>query len=123
MEQKQKINCKNWLTMNNNEDELIKNLILEGALEVAGLDAETGEFLYAVTSKMKEIMPDMYEDHLKTVNRDLLNLWEKGYVNIDFFLPDPVVTISEKGIDKAEISKLTKPEIWALEEVKRLLQR
>jgi hypothetical protein len=123
MEQKQKINCKNWLTMDNNEDELIKNLILQGALEVAGVDSETNELLYAITPKMQEVMPDMYEDHLKTVNRDLLNLWEKGYVNIDFFLPDPVVTISEKGLDKTEISKLTKPEIWALEEVKRLLQR
>ena len=123
MEQKQKINCKNWLTMDNNEDELIKNLILQGALEVAGVDSETNELLYAITPKMQEVMPDMYEDHLKTVNRDLLNLWEKGYVNIDFFLPDPVVTISEKGLDKAEVSKLTKPEIWALEEVKRLLQR
>jgi hypothetical protein len=109
--------------MNNNEDELIKNLILQGALEVAGVDSETNELLYAITPKMQEIMPDMYEDHLKTVNRDLLNLWEKGYVNIDFFLPDPVVTISEKGVNKDEISKLTKPEIWALEEVKRLLQR
>jgi hypothetical protein len=109
--------------MSNKEDELIKNLILQGALEVAGVDSETGEFLYAITSRMKEIMPDMYEDHLKTVNRDLLNLWEKGYVDIDFFLPDPVVTISEKGLDKKEISKLTKPEIWALEEVKRLLKK
>jgi hypothetical protein len=109
--------------MSSNEDDLINNLILQGALEVAGLDAETGEFLYAITSRMKEIMPDMYEDHLRTVNRDLLNLWEKGYVNIDLFLPDPVVTISEKGLDKDEISKLTKPEIWALEEVKRLLKK
>ena len=109
--------------MSNKEDELIKNLILQGALEVAGLDSETGEFLYAITSRMKEIMPDMYEDHLRTVNRDLLNLWEKGYVNIDLFLPDPVVTISEKGLDKNEISKLTRPEIWALEEVKRLLKK
>ena len=108
--------------MSNKEDELIKNLILQGALEVAGLDSETGEFLYAITSRMKEIMPDMYEDHLRTVNRDLLNLWEKGYVNIDFFLPDPIVTISEKGLNKDEVSKLTKPEIWALEEVKRLLK-
>ena len=67
-------------------------------------------------------MPDMYEDHLKVVNKDLLNLWEKGYINIDFFLQDPIVTISEKGLDKAEVFKLTKPEIWALEEVKRLLK-
>jgi hypothetical protein len=109
--------------MSSNEDELIENLILQGALEVAGVDSENGEFLYAITSRMKEVMPDLYEDHLKTVNRDLLNLWEKGYVNIDLFLPDPIVTISEKGLDKAEVSKLTKPEIWALEEVKRLLKR
>ena len=109
--------------MSNSEDELIKNLILEGALEVAGVDSETNELLYSITPKMQEVMPDMYEDHLTQVNKDLLNLWEKGYVNIDFFLADPIVTISEKGVDKAEISKLTKPEIWALEEVKRLLQR
>ena len=108
--------------MSSNDDELINNLILQGALEVAGIDSENGEFLYAVTSKMKEIMPDLYEDHLRVVNRDLLNLWEKGYVNIDLFLPDPIVTISEKGLNKNEISKLTKPEIWALEEVKRLLK-
>ena len=107
--------------MKQNDDELIKNLILQGALEVAGVDSENGEFLYAITSKMKDVMPDLYEDHLRVVNRDLLNLWEKGYVNIDLFLPDPIVTISEKGLDKNEISKLTKPEIWALEEVKRLL--
>jgi len=109
--------------MNNNEDELIKNLILEGALEVAGVDSETNELLYSITPKMQEVMPDMYEDHLTQVNKDLLNLWEKGYVNIDFLMADPIVTISEKGIDKSEVAKLTKHEIWALEEVKRLLQR
>jgi len=108
--------------MDNNEDELIKNLILEGALEVAGVDSETSELLYTITPKMPEVHPDMYEDHLTQVNRDILNLWEKGYVSIDFLLPDPIVTISEKGLDKAEVSKLTKPEIWALEEVKRLLK-
>ena len=108
--------------MDNNEDELIKNLILEGALEVAGVDSETGEFLYSVTPKMQEVMPDMYEDHITQVNRDILNLWEKGYVNVDFLSPNPMVTISAKGLDKDEVSKLTKPEIWALEEVKRLLK-
>ena len=50
-------------------------------------------------------------------NRD-----EKGYVNVDFLNPNPMVTISEKGLDKVEVSKLTKPEIWALEEIKRLLK-
>ena len=107
--------------MTNNEDELIKNLILEGALEVAGVDSENGELLYTITPKMQEVMPDMYEDHLTQVNKDILNLWEKGYVNVDFLSLDPMVTISEKGLDKKEVAKLSKQEIWALEEIKRLL--
>jgi hypothetical protein len=107
--------------MTNNEDELIKNLILEGALEVSGLDSDTGELLYTVTPKMQEFMPDMYEDHLKQVNKDILNLWEKGYVNINFLDEEPMVTISEKGLDKKEVAKLSKQEIWAFEEIKRLL--
>jgi hypothetical protein len=107
--------------MNNNEDELIKNLILEGALEVAGVDSENGELLYTITPKMQEVMPDMYEDHLTQVNKDILNLWEKGYVNINFLDEEPMVTISEKGLDKKEVAKLSKQEIWAFEEIKRLL--
>jgi len=108
--------------MSSSEDDLINNLILQGALEVAGVDSESGEFLYSVTPKMQEVMPDMYEDHITQVNRDILNLWEKGYVNVDFLSTNPMVTISAKGLDKSEVSKLTKPEIWALEEVKRLLK-
>jgi hypothetical protein len=107
--------------MTNNEDELIKNLILEGALEVAGVDSENGELLYTITPKMQEFMPDMYEDHLTQVNKDILNLWEKGYVNINFLDEEPMVTISEKGLDKKEVAKLSKQEIWAFEEIKRLL--
>lgn len=107
--------------MTNNEDELIKNLILEGALEVAGVDSENGELLYTITPKMQEVMPDMYEDHLTQVNKDILNLWEKGYVNINFLDEEPMVTISEKGLDKKEVAKLSKQEIWAFEEIKRLL--
>ena len=103
------------------DQDAITHLILKGALEVAGVNGLNGELLYTITPKMKEIMPKIYEDHIRKVNKELLNLWEKGYVNIDLFLPDPIVTISEKGLDKNEISKLTKPEIWALEEVKRLL--
>ena len=107
--------------MTSSEDELIKNLILEGALEVAGLDSESGELLYSITPKMKDFMPDMYQDHLTQTNRDILNLWEKGYVNINFLENNPMVTISEKGLDKKEVAKLSKQEIWAFEEIKRLL--
>jgi hypothetical protein len=105
------------------EDRLIEDLILGGALEVAGVDSQTGEFLYNITPKLKDIMPDLYKDHIDTVNKNMLILWEKGYLNIDFMDDDPLVTISNKGLDLKEIKKLSQEEIFALEEIKRLLIR
>jgi len=105
------------------DQDAITHLILKGALEVAGVDSANGELLYTITPKMKEIMPQIYEDHIGQVNKQLLNLWEKGYVNIDFFSEDPLVTISKKGLDKQALSELTLEENWALEEVKRLLKK
>jgi len=105
------------------DQDAITHLILKGALEVAGVDSLNGELLYTITPKMKKIMPGIYEDHIRQVNKELLNLWEKGYVNIDFLLEDPLVTVSEKGLDKEALSKLTLEENWALEEVKRLLKK
>ena len=77
--------------MANKEDEIISMLILEGALEIGALDAETGEFLYTITPKMKEVMPELYEEHIRFINKDILNLWEKGFVDINFLEDDPVV--------------------------------
>ena len=105
------------------EDRLIEDLILGGALEVAGIDSQTGEFLYNITPKLKDVMPDLYQDHIETVNKNMLILWEKGYLNIDFMNDDPLVTISDKGLDLKEIKKLSQEEVFALEEIKRLLIR
>jgi hypothetical protein len=105
------------------EDRLIEDLILGGALEVAGIDSQTGEFLYNITPKLRDVMPDLYQDHIETVNKNMLILWEKGYLNIDFMDDDPLVTISDKGLDLAEIKKLSQEEVFALEEIKRLLIR
>jgi hypothetical protein len=105
------------------EDRLIEDLILGGALEVAGIDSQTGEFLYNITPKLKDVLPDLYQDHIDTVNKNMLILWEKGYLNIDFMDDDPLVTIADKGLDLKEIKKLSQEEVFALEEIKRLLIR
>ena len=122
MAPKQENNLRILLIMSD-EDRLIEDLILGGALEVAGVDSQTGEFLYNITPKLKDIMPDLYKDHIDTVNKNMLILWEKGYLNIDFMDDDPLVTISNKGLDLKEIKKLSQEEIFALEEIKRLLIR
>ena len=48
--------------MTENNDDIIANLILTGALEVAGMDIETGEPLYNFTSKLQDDNPDLHNE-------------------------------------------------------------
>ena len=102
--------------------EIIDHLILEGGIEVAGIDPESGEMLYAFTPKVKDIMPELYHDHLNFVNDELMVLWEKGYVDIDFLKDDPLIYISDKSYDPEEVKKLSKQERWSLQELKRVVK-
>jgi hypothetical protein len=101
---------------------IIDNLILEGGIEVAGVDPDTGEMLYSFTPKVKEIMPELYHDHLNFVNDELMVLWEKGYVDINFLMDDPLISLTAKSSDPDEIKKLSKQEKWSLQELKRVIQ-
>ena len=102
--------------------EIIDHLILEGGIEVAGVDPESGEMLYAFTPKVKEIMPELYHDHLNFVNDELMVLWEKGYVDINFLMDDPLISLTEKSYDQYEVDKLSKQERWSLQELKRVIK-
>ena len=109
--------------MSSDENEMIERLILEGGLEVAGIDSENGSFLYSFTPKIKELMPELYNDHLNRVNAEILSLWERAYVDIDFLAKEPVVTLTDKSFDPVEMSKLRKQDVWAIEELKRLTRK
>jgi hypothetical protein len=105
------------------EQDAIDYLLLNGGLEVVGLDSDNGEFLYAFTPKIKELMPELYEEHIGDVNKNVLKLWEMGYLEIDFMQQDPVITLGVKAFDLGEVSKLSKDDQWHLNEIKRLLKR
>jgi len=105
------------------EQDAIDYLILNGGLEVVGLDSDSKEFLYAFTPKIKELMPELYEEHISDVNKNVLKLWEMGYLEIDFMQEDPVITMGAKAFDLKEVSKLSKDDQWHLNEIKRLLKR
>ena len=109
--------------MASEEDKIIDDLILKGGIEVAALDEDTGEMLYSFTPKIQELMPDLYEEHIRGVNSEVMNLWEKGFLNLDLFVKDPIITITAKALNKEEIKGLSKQERWSLFEIIRLLQR
>jgi hypothetical protein len=68
-------------------------------------------------------MPDLYEEHMNSVNLEMLSLWEKGYLNIDLLSNDPHITLSEKALDPEELSKLSVNDLWSINEIKRLMNQ
>ena len=105
------------------DQDAVDYLILNKGLEVAGVDAATGELLYSFTPKIKELMPELYKAHIDHVNAEIMVMWEKGFVNIDLLSDDPRVTLTEKAFNQEEISKLSDDNRWGIEEIKRLLKR
>ena len=101
----------------------IDYLILNKALEVVGVDSTTGELLYGFTPKIKEIMPELYREHLNHVNSEIMTMWEKGFVNVDLLSDEPIVTLTDKAFDKNEVANLSQDHRWALDEMKRLMKR
>ena len=100
----------------------IDYLLLNGGLQVAGIDSSSGEFLYTFTPKIKEIMPELYHEHMNHVNGELMGLWEKGFINIDLMSENPIVTLTQKALDPNEIAKLSKEDQWSIQEIKGLLK-
>lgn len=108
--------------MDKMNQEIIDDLILSGALQVSGVDSETGEFLYQFTPKLKEIHPALYDEHVTHVNGELMRLWEKGFLDINIADENPIVKLTEKAFNEDELSKLPKEDRWGIEEIKRLLK-
>jgi hypothetical protein len=98
-------------------------LVLNGAIELAGVDPISGEFLYSMTEKMIDIMPEVYEEHLNEVNKQIMGLWEEGFITIDLFDENPLVNITAKALDEEELVKLDPESLGYLNEIKRVLAK
>jgi hypothetical protein len=90
--------------MNENLTKL-EELILNGALEVDGL-TDSGAFLYKFTDKLKDIEPALYEAIQKRMYREIMILWESGFVTMDVTEDNPVVNLTDKAFDKDALDKL-----------------
>lgn len=99
----------------------IEKMILEGALEVAGVDEETGEFLYTFTEKMKDINPELYHAQRTHFSKEMMYLWQNGFIEMDVTLNDPVVRLTYKALDKKEVDSLDENIRTTLLEVVRVI--
>jgi hypothetical protein len=101
---------------------IIDKMLLAGAIEVAGLHKDTGEFLYSFTPQLKELSPEMSEHVDKLFYKTVLSLWEKGFINGNMEDADPNLTLTEDAMDNEKILTLTDFEQVVLSNIKDHMQ-
>ena len=102
----------------------VEELILEGIVEVSGIDSESGEFLYSFTDKVKQALPEMLEKRLKHIHAKILFFWRLGFIDIDDpRSSNPIVMLSEKAFDDDAVNQLPEEKRLDLEQIKKLFER
>lgn len=64
-------------------DDALEYYIEIGAVEISGID-DSGEFIFKVTPKAKELAPDLWMAHEQHVDEVLLGLFEEGLLNVSY---------------------------------------
>lgn len=105
------------------EEDFIEALILNGALEVAAIDMDSGEPLYRFTDKLKQISPELYETQQAMFHEELMSLWEEGFVDMDPMEENPKVTLTFKAFSAHDVDKLDEAKRATLKEVIRIMLR
>lgn len=103
------------------EDREIQRLIDSGGLEFAGVDTETGEPLYRPTSILSNIDPALSKEMSSYFSETTMKLWEKGFIDMDVTIEDPLVKLAEKAFDLEAINLLDKNERVVIKEIIRVL--
>jgi len=96
------------------DQDLIDTLILEGALVISGINEE-GEIVYNVTEKLRDLAPELYYEFLNMMKASVMSLWEKGFLNMDVTLENPLVKPTEKALDSDAVKNLDESEQQTLE--------
>lgn len=86
------------------EPNSIEHLILEGAVEVAGINLENGEMLYTFTPELEKINPELYGAVSDYIYGAILSVWTKGFVEMDALDPNAMVSLTPKAFDQEAIS-------------------
>lgn len=99
------------------EEELVQYLLSIGALEYV-FDDEDGEAIYRLTPEAKDLVPDLYEEHMKDFNSVVFSLWSKNLINVVFDEDgEPLIGINDNTTNENMIKELDKQEREAIQEI------
>lgn len=64
--------------MNPRQEALIEHLLLQDAIEIDSIDNESGEMLYKIKDKMKEVSPEIFQQLTDQYNHHMFQLIDQG---------------------------------------------
>jgi hypothetical protein len=86
----------------------LDELIMMGAVEVAGVHENTGEILYNITEKIEEALPILYNRFIEQVHEKVMYFWEKGFLEFDDMTKKhPSIRLTSKATDEDELFSLS----------------
>ena len=97
-------------------------LLLNGAIEPAGIDMKTGEMLYNFTDKLKTFSPDIFDAISNAFYNDLVSLWSFGFLDMDITQENPTVRITDKIYDSDLLEQLDQNALDALSVILHKIQ-
>jgi len=97
--------------------EVIEYLIEVGAMEIMGYDSISDQFTYKVTSKCKELYPELYYAHYESVGEMASSLWMQDVIDIVFTEGQTIVGVTPEQVEsiKENINTFTDDERFFLE--------
>jgi hypothetical protein len=102
----------------------IEELILSGAVEVSGIDTESGSFLYSFTDRLQEVMPDLFANKVAFIQDQLMYFYEVGMVDIQNPLsPNPIFALTDLAFEQELVDGLPEEKKKALAEIKKIFER
>jgi hypothetical protein len=103
------------------ENDAIDKLILSGALEVAGIDIDTGEPVYNFTEKLIDVSPELHTEVSTYFANETMFLWQEGFLDMDVTEKNPTVRLTKKALDEIEVANLNKDKQYTLKEIIRII--
>ena len=64
-------------------DQMMEHYVEIGAVTVNGIDM-SGNFIYVITDKAKELAPDLWEVHHEMIDDALIGLFEQGLIEVEY---------------------------------------
>jgi hypothetical protein len=88
-------------------NEELEAMILDGLVEFAGLDTDTGEFLYSFTPKMYKENPRVLMESILAIKHDLEILMDAGFIIVDLEDENPSIYLTGMHEDPEMVGMLS----------------